>query len=181
MGTTLRWVLILLSSAIALLGGLWIIIPTLSGLAWIPSRRKRIRRALEMAGVKPGETLYDLGAGDGRVLVIAAREFQARAIGIEIEPIHCTVAWLWACLSGVSDHVSVRCQNFFHADLRDADVIFVYLTSKFANRLQSQFRSQLRAGARIVSISADLKGWQPAAIDDEHLIFLYHMPPTPIN
>ena len=82
---------------------------------------------------------------------------------------------------GVAGRVSVRRQNFFSTDLHDEDVVFVYLTSKFAARLQPQLQSQLRAGVRLVSISADLKDWQPAAIDDEHLIFLYHMPPKPNN
>jgi len=102
----LRVALIFLAATFVLLGGLWVVIPILHGLAWIPprrlavrgrpSRRQRIYRALELAQVRPGETVYDLGAGDGRVLVIAARDFGAQAVGIEIEPVHCAVAWLRA-------------------------------------------------------------------------------------
>ena len=173
------WVLIVIGSAVALLGALWIVIPSLTGLPWVPTRRARVRRALELAGVRPGETVYDLGAGDGRALIIAAREFEACGVGIEIEPVHCLVARANALIAGASGRISIRCGSFYRADLSDADVVFVYVTPRHAARLRSLLAHQLRAGARVVSIAADLPGWQPAAVDREHLIFLYRMPPEP--
>jgi SAM-dependent methyltransferase len=161
-----------------LVAALWFIVPLTSGLAWVPARAKRIRRALQMAELRPGETLYDLGAGDGRVLVAAAREFGARAVGIEISPIHCLTAILRARLAGVSRQVAVRPGSFFHADLSGADVIYAYLTSRQAERLRPCLESQLKPGARVVTISAEIDGWQPEQIDRQELIFLYHMPPT---
>jgi SAM-dependent methyltransferase len=175
----LSWVLIVLGSVVALLGALWIVVPSLTGLPWVPTRRARVRRALELAGVRPGETVYDLGAGDGRTLIVAAREFGARAVGIEIEPLHCAVAWATAWFAGVVKRVSIRCGSFYRADLSDADVVFVYVTPQHAARLGALLAPQLRAGARVVSVAADLPGWQPAAVDREHLIFLYRMPPEP--
>jgi len=132
---------------------------------------------MELAHVQPGETVYDLGAGDGRALVIAAREFHARAVGIEIEPVHCAVAWLWVLLNGVTRRVSIRRGDLLQADLRDADVVFLYLTPTFIERVRPHLESQLRPGARVVSLSFDFEGWQPADIDIGHLIFLYQMPP----
>jgi SAM-dependent methyltransferase len=171
--------LALLALAILLLGGLWFLLPQWYGLPQRPARPKWIRRALELANVQPEETVYDLGSGDGRALVIAAREFHARAVGIEIEPVHCAAAWLWALFNGVTRQVSIRRGDLLQADLRDADVVFLYLTPAFVERVRPHLESQLRPGTRVVSLSFDFEGWQPANIDIGHLIFLYQMPPHP--
>ncbi len=174
-GTAVAWSVLLL----LFLAGCWVIIPHLHGMAGVPARPRLIRRALELADVRPGEVVYDLGAGDGRALLIAAREFNARAVGLEVEPVHCAVAWLRALLGGLLSNVSVRRQNFFHADLGDADVVFLYLTPPLVERLRPQLELQLRPGTRVVSLSFPFEGWQPSDIDIGHLIFLYHMPPAP--
>jgi SAM-dependent methyltransferase len=162
-----------------ILAGLWIVIPHLYGLSHVPARPKMIRRAMQLAQVQPGEILYDLGAGDGRAVVIAAREFGARAIGIEIEPVHCAVARAWALLNGVHRRVSIRRGNLLKADFRDADVVFLYLTPAFVERVRPHLERQLQPGARIVSLFFEFEGWQPSDIDIGHLIFLYQMPPQP--
>jgi SAM-dependent methyltransferase len=136
---------------------------------------------MEMADVQLGETVYDLGTGDGRALIIAAREFGARAVGIEIEPVHCAVAWLQALFRGALARVSIRRGNLLDTDLRDADVVFLYLTPAYVERLRPRLESQLRPGARVVSLSFPFEGWQPTDVDIGHLIFLYHMPPEPGN
>lgn len=177
--SALSWVLVALGAVVLSVAALWIVVPSLTGLPWVPTRLVRVRRAMELAGVQPGETVYDLGAGDGRALVVAAREFGARAVGIEIGPVHCAVAWIKSQLAGVAGRVSIRCGSFYRADLGEADVVFVYVTPPHAARLVPLLARQLRAGARVVSIAADLPGWQPMAVDREHLIFLYHMPPEP--
>jgi len=145
----------------------------------VPSGDRRIRKALELADLRPGEIFYDLGCGDGRVLIAAARQFGARAIGIEISPLHCLVARVRAQAAGVGRQVTIRWGNFYRADLGDADVVYQFGHSHFAERLRVQLERQLKAGARMVSINVDLPGWQPAAVDREDLVFLYRMPPTP--
>lgn len=154
-------------------------VPLLSGLPWIPARRDRILRALDLARLEPGNRLYDLGAGDGRVLTIAARRYGAFAIGIEISPVHCLIALIRILVSGLRGRVWVRWENFYRADIRDADVVFIYLTQKHATRVKSMLGEQLKPGARIVTLSSDLDGWEPAGMDSEGLIFLYKMPPIP--
>jgi SAM-dependent methyltransferase len=177
--TILSALWIFLAGLLVILAGLWVLLPMLYGSPAVPAYRRRIRRALELAEVRPGEKVYDLGAGDGRVIVIAAGEFGAQAVGIEIEPVHCAVAWLNAWLSGVGRHVAIRWGDFRRADLGEADVVFIYLTAAQTAALRPQLARQLRPGARLVSLSADIAGWQPAALDSQHLVFLYRMPPRP--
>ncbi len=181
MNTTLWLIGYTLIAAFVIVYGLWLVVPFIAGLPWYPTRAGRIRKALRLAQLKPGETIYDLGAGDGRVLIMAAREFGARAIGIEISPVHCLVAWLASVFKRVDGQVSVRLGNFYTANLADADVVFAYMTSKEAPRIRAHLERQLRPGARVVTISFDLDCWQPDDYDNQDLIFLYKMPPTAGN
>lgn len=155
----------------------WILIPAFYGLPPVPTKPERIRKALKLANLRPGEVLYDLGAGDGRVLLIAVPEFGAKAVGIEVGPVQCALIWLRAVASGFGNQIQIRWANFYKADLRDADVVFVYATSKEVMKLASHLEKQLKHGARVVSISADFPEWEPKELDDLGLIFVYEMPP----
>ena len=157
---------------------LWIIVPVLYGLPPIPTKPERIRKALKLANLQPNEVLYDLGAGDGRVLLMAAREFDAKAVGIEAGPIQCAWIWLRVAASGFGDRIQVRWANFYKAGLGEAEVVFIYATSKEVVKLAPHLEQQLKQGARVVSISADFPEWEPSALDEHALIFLYEMPPT---
>ena len=157
---------------------LWILIPALYGLPPVPTKPERIRRALEMARLQPDETLYDLGAGDGRVLFIAVRDFGAKAVGVEIGPIQCALIWLRAVASGLGEKIQVKWKNYYKADLRDADVVFVYATSKEVLKLAPHLEAQMKLGSRLVSISADFREWEPSGLDEQELIFVYEMPPV---
>lgn len=173
-GNLLPWLMIAAGVLIALLGGLWLVIPNLYDLPWVPARTLRIRRALEIAGTEPGDTVYDLGTGDGRALIVAAR-----AIGVEIEPVPCLVAWIWACVAGVASQVTIRCGDLYKADLDGADVVYLNLTSPHAKCIAPRLQEKLRAGARVVSLAADIADWKPAAFDRADLTFYYEMPPQP--
>lgn len=163
-----------------LLYGAWIIVPILYGLPWVPTQKERIRKALEMAEIHPGDVVYDLGAGDGRVLLTAIKDFgAARGVGIEISPAHCMLGRIRARLEGIRPKVQMRCENLFNAEIRDADVVFLYLNSGHVARLQSHLEEQLKPGARVVSIAFDFPDWQPSAFDKIRLIFVYRMPPEP--
>ena len=157
---------------------LWILVPALYGLPPVPTHHDRIRNALKLANLQPDETLYDLGAGDGRVLIIAVRDFGARAVGIEIGPIQCALAWLRIAASGFGSQIQIRWGNFNKANLQDADLVFVYATSKEVMKLAPHLEGQMKRGARLVSISADFGEWEPSVVDEHELIFIYEMPPT---
>ena len=156
---------------------MWILIPALYGLPSVPTRPDRIRAALHLANLQPGEAFFDLGAGDGRTLVIAAKEFGATATGIEVGPAQCLVVWVNAWASGVRSRVRVKRENFYRADLSAADVVFIYATSRELSRLQAHLQSQLRSGARVVTVGSSFPDWEAAKMDRERLLFLYVMPP----
>ena len=121
---------------------LWILIPALYGLPPVPTKPERIRKALEMARLQPHETLYDLGAGDGRVLFIAVRDFSAKAVGVEIGPIQCAWIWLRVVARGLGDRIQVKWENYYKADLSKADVVFVYATSRKSSNLHRTWNSR---------------------------------------
>jgi len=162
-----------------IIGLLWIFVPALYGLPSVPTKQGRIRKALRLANLQPNETLYDLGAGDGRVLLIAAKEFNAKAVGIEIGPVQCALIWLRAAASGFGNHIQVKWGNYLKADLSQADVVFLYATSKEVLRDAAYLEKQMKPGSRLISISADFPEWQPSTIDEHDLIFVYAMPPKP--
>jgi precorrin-6B methylase 2 len=156
---------------------LWILVPAFYGLPSVPTKPERIQTALKLAHLQPNETLYDLGAGDGRVLLIAARDFDARAVGVEVGPVQCVIIWLRIMASGLGNRIKIRWGNFYKANLQEADVVFVYATSKEVKRLESQLGTGMKEGARLISISADFSDWEPSIVDEHDLIFIYEMPP----
>lgn len=165
--------------ALFVFGVLWTLVPAMYGLPSRPTRPERVRAALKLAGLKADETLCDLGCGDGRVLVIAAKEFGAKAVGVEIGPAQRLVSWLAAVYNGVGDRVRVEAGNFYRSDVHEADVVFLYATSTEVAKLASHLAGQMKPGSRVVSISADFPEWEPNGFDEDKLIFVYQMPPTP--
>jgi uncharacterized membrane protein YciS (DUF1049 family) len=156
---------------------LWILVPAFYGLPSVPTKPERIRKALKLVNLQPDEVLYDLGAGDGRVLLIAAREFGAFSIGLEVGPVQCALIWLRIASSGLSHRIKIQWGNFFKADLKEADVVYVYATSQEVLKLAPFLQRQMKAGSRVVSISADFPEWEPSTFDERDLIFVYEMPP----
>ena len=166
-------VFLVLAGIFLLIAALYILVPPFFGPPFVPTRHGRIRKALQLAKLQPGEILYDLGAGDGRVLVMAAKEFGALAVGVEVGPVQCAVSWWNAFWNGISSQVRIEAGNFFQSDISQADVIFAYLTSDQADRLQKKLGNELKLGARVVTVSFNLPNWDPVRFDRENLIFLY--------
>ena len=175
----MNFVLILygLNILIFILALLWILVPSFYGLPAKPTSPDRIRRALTLAGLQPDEILYDLGAGDGRVLIIAAKEFGSKAVGLEVGPMQIVVSWLRVLLNGIRHKVQIEAKNYYKADLSEADVVYVYATSREVRKLAPLLKSQMKPGSRLISISADFPEWEPAIFDEKDLIFVYTMPP----
>lgn len=152
----------------ALLSSLW-------GAPWAPTSTRKVKKMLEMADLKPGEKLVDLGAGDGRIVIIAARHYQARAVGVEIDPLRCFIANLLIRLFGLQDRAHVCYGDMFEFDIKDADVVSMYLLQSTNQRLKPKLAEELKPGARIVSHNFSFSGWSPVAIDSKRGILLYQI------
>lgn len=126
-----------------------------------------------MAELKEGEILYDLGCGDGRFLILGAKEFGAYGVGIEISPLR----YLWSKfnvrISSLSGKIKIRFGNFFKAQISDADVIVIFLTARANKRLVPKFKKELKPGTRIVSHYWQILEMIPEKIDKEDKIYLY--------
>lgn len=150
---------------------------------WVPSDVVVVRRMLQMAGVGRDDVVYDLGSGDGRIVIMAAREFGARGVGVDIDPELIRKARANAVTAGVADRVTFVEQDLFTADISQATVVAVYLSPDVNLRLRPKLQRELRPGARIVSHDYDLGDWPPeqtATVDfdnRDHLVFLWRVPP----
>lgn len=146
-----------------------------TGGPWLPTSRKNIRRMLTMADVQPGETVYDLGCGDGRALVIAAKEFGAKAVGIEIDRMRYVWARVVVKLSGAEDQIVIKQANIFQEDLSEADVVMAFLLQKTQNKLVHKLSKELRPGTRVVANAFIFPGWVAAEKDEENQLYLYRV------
>ena len=138
------------------------------------------RQMLEFAEVGSGDTVYDLGSGDGRIPIMAAQEFGARAVGIELDPKLRKHAEDKAIEYGLKDRVSFRADDFFKADLRDATVVTLYLLTQVNGYLGPRMASQLAKGARVVALDYPVPGWRGEKTADvksegnvEYKMYLY--------
>ena len=167
--------LLWLALLISLISFLSTTVPYFTGAHWVPTPVSSVRQMLRLANVRPGETVYDLGSGDGRVLIIAAREFGARAVGVEIDPLK----YLWTramiAMLGLSDRVTVYRANFFDVALGEADVITLYLLPKANARLLPKFERELKPGARVVAHVFALPAWPVVA--EAKNVKVYCLPP----
>src|ERR1035437_2669042 len=107
---------------------------------WWRTSKKVARAQCILASVKKGDLIYDLGSGDGTALMIAAKEFGARGIGIEIDLFRYLVSRIFLKVSGVSSSVKILRKNFFSQSIKDADIVFVYLVPKALDRLLPKFK-----------------------------------------
>jgi SAM-dependent methyltransferase len=125
-----------------------------------PSSAEAVRAMVDLAGVGPSDVVFDLGCGDGRVLVEAARR-GARAIGVEIDPRLAATARENARAAGVADRVEVREGDLFEADLTGATAVLLFLWPHVNLKLRPKLLAELRPGTRIVSHWHDMGDWKP--------------------
>jgi SAM-dependent methyltransferase len=121
---------------------------------------------LAVAGVTPDDVVYDLGSGDGRIVITAARRYGARGVGLELEPARVEQARRSAEAAGVADRVRFEVQDIFSADIREATVVTMYLLPEVNLRLRPRLLAALRPGTRIVSHAFDLGDWAPDKVLD---------------
>jgi len=125
----------------------------------VPTPEAVVRRMLEVADVKPGERVYDLGSGDGRIPIIAAREFGALGFGVELNE-----RLVWEVREkvkafGLENRAELIHGDIFQVDLREADVVTMYLTTKGNEKVRPKLEEELRAGARVVTHTFPIAKW----------------------
>jgi SAM-dependent methyltransferase len=125
-----------------------------------PSAPEVVRAMVELAGVSPRDVVYDLGCGDGRIVVEAARR-GARGVGVDLDPQRIEEARANARAAGVEDRVELRVGDLFETDVSPATVVMLYLWPHVNLRLRPQLLAQLRPGTRIVSHTHDMGDWPP--------------------
>lgn len=136
---------------------------------------------LEAARLKSGETLYDLGSGDGRIVITAAQKFGANAVGIEISEILCKSTLKKITALNLEGQVKIIHGNALKTDLSPADVVTLYLLTSSNARLRPNLEKYLKPTARVVSLNFSMPGWKPTRVKtvqadrQTHTIYVYEM------
>jgi SAM-dependent methyltransferase len=166
------------------------VLPMLVGCARIPGQEVPdvrtplvvVDQMLSLANVTADDVVYDLGSGDGRILIAAARDRGARGVGLEIDPALVAQSTERARRLGLADRLTFRNQDLFEADLRPATVVTLYLSPDLNQRLRSKLLRELRPGARIVSHSFDMGDWaadrtlRVSSHEGSHVLYLWVVP-----
>ena len=147
----------------------------------IPTPQLIVERMLSAGRVKPGEMVYDLGSGDGRIVIMAAQKFGARAVGVELMPDIARKARERVSLLGLSDRITIVEGSALRVDLRPADVVTMWFLTDSNERLRPNLEKHLKLGARVVSNEFPVRGWKPTEVVHvkigkmEHTIYVYEM------
>lgn len=147
---------------------------------YVPTTAEVVERMLDMANVGPLDVVYDLGCGDGRIVIAAAKKYGARGVGVDLDPARIREARANAKRAGVERLVTFRVEDLFETDLSEATVVTLYLLPHLNRRLKPKLFAELQPGARVVSHDFDMGPDWPA---DRYVklgndgIYLWNMPP----
>lgn len=149
---------------------------------FVASPQPVVDRMLEVASVKPGETVYDLGCGDGRILITAVQKFHAKAVGVELNERHATTATENIKRLNLQNHAQVINGNLMDVNIGNADVVTLYLMTLANEKLRPKLEHELKPGARVVSLNYQVRGWKPLRVEEaeafhrSYKIYLYEVP-----
>jgi SAM-dependent methyltransferase len=147
---------------------------------YVPTPDNVVKAMLDLAQLKKGEKMYDLGSGDGRIVIAAARDFGAKGTGVDINPKLVAESRENAKKAGVEDRANFLVGDLFKMNFADADVVTMYLLPSINLQLRPQLFEQLRPGVRVVSHAFDMGDWRPdetvVTKPDERTIYLWIMP-----
>ena len=162
--------LILLICVVGIISILW---TDLKGAPYVATPRRTARQMLELADVGSEDVVYDLGSGDGRVLWLAAQEFGARAVGVEIDPFRYAWTKIMIRFKRLGGRVEVTRADFFKVDLSSATVVTAYLLRDTNRKLMGKLTRELRPGARVVSRKYIFPDWELIREDPIEELYLY--------
>lgn len=150
-------------------------------IAFIPMPQAAIDALLEALQVNESDVIYDLGCGDGQVLVTAARTYKSRGVGVDIDPVRIEQARSNAEQAGVGDRLTFREADLFESRFEDASIVVLYLLPHLNLRIRPALFEQLKGGTRIVSIDFDMDDWEPEKIikldiEEETTVYFWTIP-----
>jgi cyclopropane fatty-acyl-phospholipid synthase-like methyltransferase len=134
------------------------------GAGWSPTPRDVVERMLEFAKPTDSDILYDLGSGDGRIVIMAAKKYGAKAVGVEVDPLRVWLSRLLVRVNGVEDKVRIVKMNIFDVDLSPATIVSMFLTQKTNQRLKPRLL-ELKTGTRVVTHTWTFSDWSPKQED----------------
>lgn len=132
---------------------------------FVPTPQDVVERMLKLAEVGPNDVVYDLGCGDGRIVITAAKKYGARGVGVDLDPQRIKESKENAKMAGVADRVTFKQQDALTVDVSDATVVTLYLLSASNLKLRPILTKQLKPGARIVSHAFSMGDWEPLKTD----------------
>lgn len=145
----------------SLLGSAFVSARQQKDVPYVPTPQAVVDKMLELAAVTKDDVVYDLGSGDGRIVISAAKKYGVRGVGVDIDPERIKEANANAVLAGVSDRVKFLEQDLFKTDLKEATVVTLYLLPDVNLRLRPKLWQELKPGARVVSHAFDMGDWAP--------------------
>jgi 16S rRNA G966 N2-methylase RsmD len=150
---------------------------------YVPTKELVVDKMLEMADVKGTDVLWDLGSGDGRIPITAAKRFGTRGVGVDIDPQRVKEANENARKNNVADKVRFIEEDLFNVDFSEATVVTLYLLPEVNLRLRPKLLDSLKPGTRIVSHNYDMGNWQPEKVEvvktpdnDDHIVYFWRVP-----
>ncbi len=150
---------------------------------WEPTSDPVVTAMLKLAGTTKDDVVYDLGCGDGRIVIAAVREFGARGVGIDIDPLRIDQSNANARRAGLTDRVTFIEEDLFEAKIGDATVVTLFLWPSVNLKLRPKLLAELKPGTRVVSHSHDMGDWKPerSIVVDGARLHLWTIPPRPAS
>lgn len=158
------FLILILAAVVAIISLVTTVYAGFMAAPFVPTPKKVIRRALEEIKLDKNELLYDLGSGNGRVIIMASKEFGVRSVGFELSFHHYLISKLNIFLNGCIRKATARWKNFLNEDLSEANVIFIWLTPKGNRKLEEKLNKELKPGTRVAVFSSPLNFWRPYKI-----------------
>ncbi|WP_414468797.1 SAM-dependent methyltransferase [Methanobacterium sp. ACI-7] len=163
---------IIISILVIALLTVWIMWSTIIGAGFEPTSKRKVSKMLQIAEIDSNDVLYDLGSGDGRIVAEAIKKYNARAVGIEADPIRVMWSRFYLFFSRLKNS-KIIWGNFFNHDISDATAVTLFLGDEANQKLKSKLLKELKPGTPVVSYVWTFDGWMPVKVDKENRIFLY--------
>lgn len=153
---------------------LWLGWTRLIGAEYWPTPGDKTEKIMKLAGVNSNTKFYDLGSGFGSILIEAAREKGAEAVGIEIDPLRFLISKLRLRIKGI-EKAEARYGSIYDEDVRDADIVFIFQRDEVNERLKSKLKEELKPGTKVVTYYWPFKSWEPEKVDWKDKIYVYQI------